>query len=73
MITEVERDQIDALNEMEADFYAPLMFLCLYRLEQARDQATHEVTPTAIREVVTEAYKDLNAEFNTPGEDEEGT
>lgn len=62
MITDDERTQLNILDETETDFYAGLMFLGLLRLAGYMRQ-NGAPSPEAVRVIVQETYKDLNAKM----------
>lgn len=66
MITPDEREQLNRINEAEADFYAPLLLLVLLRLPSAPmtaepwPRSIQLESPGALRETILSAYRDVN-------------
>lgn len=66
MITKEEQELIDKVSEVEDDFYAPLMAVCLFRYHALAIRGELGVSKTnqdEIAKLVTGVYKDLQNKF----------
>lgn len=57
-LNEDEKELVRKIEEEQADFYAPVLALCLYRF-QAETKLSRQVPTEGIQKIVLGAYRDL--------------